>query len=611
MKNVFTIAVAGFLLFFYTNLYAATEITLAEATKRAIESNPEVQEKWHIFLASDYDIDAARAGYKPAVDLNSGYGYQRRDYGPNREFTGAYAELSLNQMLYDGSHTRSEVKRFSRLQLVRYFELLDTVENTALTAINAYQDVLRFRELVRLAEENLSKHVTVYRQIEESSNAGVARAADLEQVSGRLSLAESNLIVEIANLHDVSARYLRIIGELPAARLTPAMLYQQQLPASIQQTLEQAYQTNPSYHAAIRNILSSEAAIGTEKANFKPRLNLTARYGVQNYDDLGFKNDQAEGRVGIELRYNFYNGGRDKALLRRAAEQVNVAKDLRDKVCLDVRQTLQVAFNDTRKINEQLPVLNQHRLSSDKVRTAYKDQFDIGQRTLLDVLDAENEYFQASRAYSNATFDLSMAVARTLTGMGQLLSAIELVRDGLPTLADLDAQPIAVDPATACPAYDLNETITALRDDDGDGVANYLDHCPDTPAGDQVDRKGCSVFTAQEVNVSLNLLFGHNSDIVSPSEEPAIAALADYLQRYPDTKVEIQGHTSAVGKDWYNRLLSQRRADAVARMLNNKYGVATSRITATGYAAGRLKVSGNTEEAHRQNRRTEASITAL
>ncbi|MGY2499211.1 TolC family protein, partial [Klebsiella pneumoniae] len=84
-----------------------------------------------------------------------------------------------------------------------YFELLDTVENTALATTNAYIDVLRQRELVLLAEGNLNKHVTVFRQIEESSRAGVARAADLEQINGRLSLAESNLLVEIANLHDV------------------------------------------------------------------------------------------------------------------------------------------------------------------------------------------------------------------------------------------------------------------------------------------------------------------------------------------------------------------------------------------------------------------------
>lgn len=589
----------------------SAELTIADVAKKAIESNPEVQAAWHAFLASDYDTDAARAGYKPTVDLNSGYGYQRRDFGPEREMGGGYAELSFNQMLYDGSRTRNEVKRFSRAQLVRYFELLDSVENTALAATTAYQDVLRQRELVRLAEDNLSKHVDVYKQIEESSKAGVARAADLEQVSGRLSLAESNLVVEIANLHDVSARYLRIIGDLPAKELSAVNINPTYLPPSIQQTLEQAYQTNPAYHAALRNIKASESAVGTEKANFKPQLNLTARYRVQDYDDQWFSNNQTEGRVGIELRYNFYNGGRDRATLRRASEQVNIAKDLRDKVCVDVRQTLQIAFNDARKISEQLPVLNQHRLSSDKVRTAYKNQFDIGQRTLLDVLDAENEFFQASRAYSNANYDLSLAVARTLGGMGQLLPALAVVRDGLPTLADLGEEHIVVDPASACPVYDLNDTISALKDDDGDGVPNYQDHCPDTPRGDKVDSRGCSVFEQKEVTFTLNIPFAHNSDIVEFAYLKEIATLADYLKRYPGTQVEIQGHTSAVGKEWYNMLLSERRAKSVASILTSQYGVDASRVKATGYASSQPKVAGDSDAAHNQNRRIEAKITTL
>ena len=143
----------------------AAEPTLADIAKQAIESNPEVQAKWRAFLASEQDVNAAKAGYKPTVDVGSGYGYHRQDYGPNREYSGAYAELTLNQMLYDGAKTRSEVKHFSRAKLVSYFELLDTVENTALATTNAYIDVLRQRELVLLAEGNLNKHVTVFRQI--------------------------------------------------------------------------------------------------------------------------------------------------------------------------------------------------------------------------------------------------------------------------------------------------------------------------------------------------------------------------------------------------------------------------------------------------------------
>ncbi|WP_417585926.1 TolC family outer membrane protein [Nitrincola sp.] len=440
--------------------------TIADIARKAIETNPEVQASWHAFMASGHDTEFASGGYRPIVDFTAGYGYEHRDwenYDGKKNFSGAAAEITLTQMLYDGFRTRNEVRRFESAQLVRYFELLDGVENTAFQAVNAYEDVMRYRELVSLAEENYEEHITVFDQIEESANAGVARRADLEQISGRLSLAEANLLTEMSNLHDVSARYLRIVGELPAENMLPAQLNDTRIPADVREALQLAYQGNPAFHAAIRNIHSQEAAVDRRRSDFRPRLNLTARYGTQDYDDQGFSNRRNDGRVALEFQYNLYNGGRDEASLQRAYEEVNVAKHQRDKACVDLRQTLQIAVNDVRKLDEQLPVLNQHRISSDRVRTAYKDQFGIGDRTLLDVLDSENEYFQASRAYTNAVYDRSIAAARTLTSMGELLPALDVVREGLPSLSDLGAETFMVDGESACPDLDVNSSMAQSR----------------------------------------------------------------------------------------------------------------------------------------------------
>ncbi len=445
----------------------STSVTLADVARQAIESNPEVQASWHAFLASDHDVDFARGGYRPIVDFTASYGHNYRDWEENnngkRNFSGSAAEISLTQMLYDGFRTRSEVQRFQSAQLVRYFELLDDIENIALQAMNAYEDVMRFRELVRLAEENLEEHLDVFNQIEESARAGVARRADLEQISGRLSRAEANLVTEMATVHAVSARYLRIVGELPPANMEPVSLNDSKIPADVREALRLAYEGNPAFHAAIRNIHAQEALVETNRSEFRPRLNLTARYGTQSFDDRGFNNRRDDGRVALEFRYNILNGGRDRASLNRAYAEVTFAKNLRDKACVDERQTLQIALNDVRKIDEQLPALNQHRISSDRVRTAYKDQFDIGQRTLLDVLDSENEFFQASRAYTNALYDRSIAAGRALTLMGQLLPALDVVRDGLPTLADLGAEHFTVDADSACPDLDVSQHIMSNR----------------------------------------------------------------------------------------------------------------------------------------------------
>ena len=97
---------------------------------------------------------------------------------------------------------------------------------------------------------------------------------------------------------------------------------------------------------------------------------------------------------------------------------------MRDKVCRDIRMTLAIAYNDISKLQEQIKYLDQHQLSIEKARTAYQKQFDIGQRTLLDLLDTENELYQAKRSYINAEHDLAIAYARTLAGMGRLANAL-------------------------------------------------------------------------------------------------------------------------------------------------------------------------------------------
>lgn len=451
---------ASFLALLYTAPALSSAVTIQESVQKAIEHNPDVESKWHDFLASGYEIEVARSGYRPSIDLNAEYGLERRNYGPDESFSGGTADLTITQMLYNGFETKSNVERFESSSLVRYYELIDSVESVALSSFIAYQDVVRNRELVSLASENFKQHKRVYKQIEASSNAGVARRADFEQAKGRLALAESNLLTEVSNLHDVSARYLRVVGELPKEEMPFAELNSDLVPQNIKDVMEMAYQGNASFHAALLNIQVAETTVKLEKSSYKPRLDLSGQFKLSNYDDTGRVDDhQRDTRVLLQFSQNLYRGGRDKANIKRSYEEVNTAKDLRHKACIDMRQNLQISHNDISKLKEQIPILDQHRQSSNLVRTAYNDQFDIGQRTLLDLLDAENEFFQSSRAYTNAKYDYSTAKAKTLAEMGQLLVELDITRTGLPKLSDLGAQKIKVNSEYACPAIDVSDSI--------------------------------------------------------------------------------------------------------------------------------------------------------
>ncbi|UQB41513.1 TolC family outer membrane protein [Thiomicrospira microaerophila] len=585
--------------------------TLPTTIKQALEHDPNVNFKWHAFLASGQAVRANQSGFRPNIDLNADYGYEWRDYGPNSSFTGGNINLLLTQMLFDGKRTKNSVSIAENEMLASYFELVDSVEQTTLDAFTAYKDVMRFREMVRLAQDNYQTHLRIFNQIRTSANTGALRRVDLEQAQGRLALAESNLMTEESNLHDVSARYLRIVGKTPSSELYPFdLMTQTTLPETIEEALETAYRDNPAFNTTLRKIDASEAQVSLQQSERAPQLNLTGRYGARDYDLQGNSTTQNDARVALELRYNFYSGGRTTANIARALDEVSVANSLHYKTCVDMRQSLQIAYNDSIKIAERLPNLERHRLSSNNVRAAYQAQFEIGQRTLLDLLDAENEYFEASRAYTNATYDLEIAQARTLAGMGQLRSSLGIMRDNLPNLSDLGAEPYQLKPQHICPAPSLQVAVAApILDSDGDGVPDHLDLCPDTPPGVKVDETGCTIYDEVRIHERVEINFDRDSDIVRQEYMGEVAKLAKILKQYPDTLIEIEGHASLGVSAEYNVRLSQRRANSVRQILINNFDIEPHRITTVGYGFGRPLINARTTEANAINQRIEATIT--
>lgn len=445
----------GFILAFVfgaTSVVAAP-MTLKEAAQKAVSNSPDVLARFHTFSAAIGEQDAVRGGYFPNVTLSGGTSKERlKEEGSTtfRDFNAHGTSLILNQLLYDGFTTRSEVRRLGYAKVARYYEFIDASETAALEAARAYYDVLRYRRLLELAQDNYVSHRSVFEQIQQRVKAGVGRRVDLEQASGRLALAESNLLTEAANLHDVSARFQRVVGEAPPELAAPPVL-DKALPGPLE-ALRQAQQRNASLAAAIENVRAAQSAVDARRGAYQPVVAMRLRQDLNH--NLNGANGNRESQI-AELTFNFnlFNGGTDSARVRQYTEQLNVAKDQRDKACRDVRQTVAIAANDTLKLKEQMRYLDQHQLSIEKAREAYQKQFDIGQRSLLDLLDTENELFQARRAYVNAEQDLATAFVRVHAGVGTLLTALDVSKRDTGELAELGQKPDD-DAATmeACPS---------------------------------------------------------------------------------------------------------------------------------------------------------------
>jgi adhesin transport system outer membrane protein len=320
-----------------------------------------------------------------------------------------------------------------------------------------------------------------------------------------------------------------------------------------------------------------------ERSGYYPKAELRARQstsrnlnGFDNRVDPDPYGDETA--VELALTYNLYSGGSTRASVRRSLEQVNQAKDLRDKACVDLRQTTQIAYNDAHRVAEQLTSLDQHRRSSDKVRTAYSEQFNIGQRTLLDLLDAENEFFESSRSYVKAQAELEVAYARSLAAMGNLLPAVGVVRDGIGILHNIKVNDDLRLGESACPdlspaTMDRNSLITEL-----------------TP-------------------LSADALFDTNSSkLKSESAARLDALIAGIKANDKVVSIDIIGHTDSTGSDALNLPLSKARAQAVRDyfVLN---GLESIPMTTDGKGAAEPVADNATEAGKMANRRVEVLVS--
>ncbi len=429
----------------------ASVMTLREAAQNAVLNNPDVLAKWHTIRAADGERDAAFGALLPRVDLSVSGGRERRDDTTFRGNLNRSANsVAISQLLYDGFATRNEVRRLDHARLVRLYEFLDTSETVAFEATRAYLDVLRYRELVRLAEDNYVQHRAVFAQTERRVKAKVARGVDLEQISARLASAESNLLLETGSLHDTSARFQRIVGLLPAADMPVPAQLTVALPADPVAALQQAQQRNGALLAAVENIRAASSALDSRSGAYGPRVDLRLRRDRGN-NMSGTIGTLDSNVAEIVLNWNLFSGGADRARDRQFANQLNLAKDQRDKTCRDIRQTLLIALNDVRKIKEQLAYLDQSKVSLEKARNAYRQQFDIGQRTLLDLLDTENELYQSRRTVANAEQDLNLAYVRVQAALGTLLTSLDLSRIDVGALPGVQTGDGADDVSKQCP----------------------------------------------------------------------------------------------------------------------------------------------------------------
>ena len=403
---------------------------LSAVVEKAITTHPEVHARYQDFMSTLEGQNVAKGGWRPQVTAQGWVGKEWRSHMRNSDdfsWKRPGWNLELRQLIFDGGITSNNIQQLGFEKLSGYYELLATSNNLANEASAAYLDVQRYRERLVLAQDNFAIHEGTLKQLRERQQSGVGRGVDLEQSSGRLALAQSNLMTEASNLNDVTQRYRRLVGEYPAAELEPAPELGAKMPQSAgTQNFADALRQNPSLLSKQALVQAAQAGNKSAKGQHAPLVELRAGTGRDRSQPSGDYYDQQSSYVQLMMTYNLYRGGSDEARVRQTAAQAYAAKDVADYTCRNVQQELSVAWNNIQRRRQQMAFLREHEQSTAKVRVAYQQQFQIGQRTLLDLLNTENELFDARRALLDAQYELKKYEYQWLGMSSQLLGALGL-----------------------------------------------------------------------------------------------------------------------------------------------------------------------------------------
>ncbi|MDR9826606.1 TolC family outer membrane protein [Vibrio sp. FNV 38] len=401
--------------------------TLEQAVAHTIKSNPNIKAQYNEFVSKRYLRESSGGQYLPSIDLDAAIGYQDLENPDNWDFgdyTGNEVSVSLTQLLWDGNATLNDMDRTAADAESVRLQLLADAEDIALEVASIYLDATKAYELLTLSEGNLRTHKQIYSDIKKRVDSGIGSTADLSQVEARVAKAHGNLLAAQNNLYDVHTEFTRLVGQAPQGLIYPRA-DNNFIPRSLQDAIDLAFEDHPVIHVSQADVDSAKFQYKQSKGVNLPTFTIEASQTWR--DDMdGTPGSDDETSVMLRMRYNLYNGGSDVANQDNFAYQLNKAKDLRDSAYRQVEEGLRLAWSGLELTQQQKLFLADHVDSASDTVVAYEKQYRIGKRTLLDVLNTENELFESRKSFLDAKYGEQYAKYRILNATGVLLQALRV-----------------------------------------------------------------------------------------------------------------------------------------------------------------------------------------
>lgn len=403
--------------------------TLKESVKEVLQTNPSVIERQKNYNAVYEDITIAKSGYLPKVDLTFGAGYENNknfpDNLPNVKNNGDVysASVKLTQNIFRGFETTNRVDEQKARTLAAAYSYIEAANDTSLQMVNSYVELLRNKELLGTASQNVEINDEIFKKVKKLYDAGLTTLSEVNKIESSLSLAKSNYVVQENNLANAHYTLERVLGrsldtdamQRPELNIT--------MPSTQDEANEMALNNNPSLLVSIYNLKLAQATWKSSKANYYPHIDLEVSQDY-NENPSAVDGDNNHFKAMAYLTYNIFNGYADKAQIQKNVSQVHQQIQTRHNLQRQVSQGLNLAWESYVKLQKQLEHLYDYKKYSKKTLTLYVKEYDLGRRSLLDLLAAQNDYIGSKSQIITTQYNLLLAKYRILDAMGTMVLAI-------------------------------------------------------------------------------------------------------------------------------------------------------------------------------------------
>ena len=473
-------------------------LTLNDAVDEVVKTNPEVIEKVKKYNSLRSGLSQSYSEYYPTIDIEGEIGYEKiSNSSTGFEKKGSHidsARIVLKENIFNGFATQNLVDKSSAKLDSAKFDYLYTLNNKAYETIENYIKILKNQAILSLSLENIKTHKKILNDIKIKIENNVGKISEYDRVAGRLAMADAQYILKENSLKESIYKFHKLLGRfVSVSELQKPVFDESLLPLVLNETIKTQLKSHPQLLSVTSDVLAKKYNYEMSKREFYPIVDFEVSQSI-SHNAGGIDGKEDDFKAVVKLRYNLYNGDYDSLEKQKRVSQVHLENEVKNRVKRTLLNDIQLSWSGYQVIEKQIPALRKNRYFMKKMLKSYKEEYKLGKRKLINILDAENEFYNAKVQLVDAQFNLLLQKFKILNAQGTLY------RD-LQTTTFLKDNDLKEELATKKDTLPLNKEV------DNDKVLDDFDICVNTLENIIVEKSGCDKkSSADYVNIELKQL---------------------------------------------------------------------------------------------------------